>query len=347
MVIPLKTPGLARIVGAAFLCICAFSASAATVSLAPAPTDPTQTLVTVEGPLLQNDELEFWRRVGSLTKAIVSFNSDGGNLLAGIEIGKAIRLKSFGTVVLDGKRCASACAFAWLGGTPRFMGNSSLVGFHAAYIERGGRATETGVGNALLGSYLNQIGLSQNALVYITMAAPTEMTWLNFRDAKQIGIDVAPWPTPQLPSKANQEPSEDDLSNRARAFVIAIQSRWSDANSTALNWLDTLYAPEVDYYGKRLSRDAVLAEKRQFAERWPERAYKIKANSMMAHCSASECVVTGNIEWEARSRTRNAASSGMATFAYVLAASGGKLFVHGENGTVLQLRTSTLSPPER
>ena len=51
----------------------------------------------------------------------IVFNSDGGNLLAGIEIGKTIRLKSFATAVLDGLRCASACAFAWLGGSPRFM----------------------------------------------------------------------------------------------------------------------------------------------------------------------------------------------------------------------------------
>jgi len=123
----------------------------------------------------------------------VSFDCVGGSLLAGIAIGKTIRLKSFATVVLDGQQCASACAFAWLGGSPRFMGNGSFIGFHAAYVERGGRATETGAGNALLGSYLTQIGLSESAVVYITKAAPTEMTWLNSRDAKQIGIDVIPW----------------------------------------------------------------------------------------------------------------------------------------------------------
>jgi hypothetical protein len=114
-----------------------------------------------------------------------------------------------------------------------------------------------------------------------------------------------------------------------------------------LGWLDTLYASEVDYYGKRLSREAVLAEKSRFAERWPERAYRIQANSMIALCGASECVVTGNIGWEARSRPRNAASSGMASFAYVLLVSGGNFLISAENGTVIQLRTSTLSPLER
>jgi hypothetical protein len=45
------------------------------------------------------------------------------------------------------------------------------IGFHAAYIEKAGRASESGVGNALVGSYLTQIGLSENAVVYITQAA--------------------------------------------------------------------------------------------------------------------------------------------------------------------------------
>jgi hypothetical protein len=328
------------------------SGLAANISVAPLDDDPAHAIVIVAGDLLPGDDIVFRTHVGRLTKAVVAFNSDGGSLLAGIEIGKTIRLKSFATVVLDGQRCASACAFAWLGGSPRFMGSDSFIGFHAAYVERGGRATETGVGNALLGSYLTQIGLSESAVVYITKAAPTEMTWLNFRDAKQIGIEVIPSgsvppsskpPAPRPPHDAAGE----DLAKRARSFVTAIQSRWSDANSAGLGWLDSVYANEVDYYGKPLSRDAVLAEKRRFSERWPERAYRIQANSMMAQCGTSDCVVNGIIEWEARSRARNAASNGMATFAYALVVSGGTFLISAENGKVIQLRTSTLAPFER
>jgi hypothetical protein len=147
----------------------------------------------VEGHLVADDHVKFRTQVGRLTKAVVAFSSDGGNLLAGIEIGKTIRLKSFATAVLDGRRCVSACALAWLGGSRRFMGRAAHVGFHAAYIEREGRASESGVGNALVGSYLTQIGLSEAAVVYITQAAPTEMTLLTLRDAEKIGIEVLPF----------------------------------------------------------------------------------------------------------------------------------------------------------
>jgi hypothetical protein len=84
--------------------------------------DPAHALVAVEGDLEIGDDVKFRTQVGRLTKAVVVFNSRGGNLLAGIEIGKTIRLKSFATAVLDGLRCASACAFAWLGGSPRSGG---------------------------------------------------------------------------------------------------------------------------------------------------------------------------------------------------------------------------------
>ena len=189
---------------AAVLSFWSTSALAANITLAPWGDDPAHSIVAIEGDLEVGDHVKFRTQVGRLTKAVVVFNSRGGNLLAGIEIGKTIRLKSFATAVLDDFRCASACAFAWLGGSPRFMARGAQIGFHAAYTEKAGRASESGVGNALLGSYLTQIGLSENAVVYITQAAPTAMTWLNLRDAKQIGIEVLPFEPPPSTQKRDE-----------------------------------------------------------------------------------------------------------------------------------------------
>src|SRR5262249_61256716 len=125
-------------------------------------------------------------------------------------------------------------------------------------------------------------------------AAPNEMTCVNSRDAKQIRNDVIPWVSVLPASKPAQPPGPlrnatgEDLATRARSFVAAIQSRWSDANSSGLAWLGAVYAQDVDYYGKRLSRDAVLGYRRRLAARWPERSYKISTNSMTAQCGALE-----------------------------------------------------------
>ena len=155
------------------------------------PANSDTALVTVEGQLVLEDIQAFRQKVSSLPKAIVAFQSDGGSVIAGIEIGKIIRLRTFATLVPDNVRCASACALAWLGGAVRFMGRQAQIGFHAAYILRSGQASETGSGNALVGAYLANIGLPDSAVVYVTQASPTDMTWLNVAEAQQQGIDVA------------------------------------------------------------------------------------------------------------------------------------------------------------
>ncbi len=58
--------------------------------------------------------------------------SDGGNLDAGIEIGRAIWFREAATVVEEGT-CASACALAWLAGRPRYMAPKARIGFHAPW----------------------------------------------------------------------------------------------------------------------------------------------------------------------------------------------------------------------
>jgi len=157
--------------------------------------DNEPALVFVAGKLEPGDGDQFRSKTSFLSKAVVSFRSDGGSVTAAIQIGEIIRLKGFTTSVAQDARCASACALAWLGGIKRFMSADSKIGFHAAYNPDG---RESGVGNAMIGAYLNKIGLSYSALTYITQAAPNSMRWLSARDAEKHGIDVELLGSPQV-----------------------------------------------------------------------------------------------------------------------------------------------------
>src|SRR5262249_54804640 len=137
------------------------------------------------------DDKKFVDVALGISSAIVVFQSPGGNLLAGIEIGRAIHLKGFGTYVPDDIECASACALAWLGGRVRLMGAQGRVGFHAVYVNGNGQPNVSSAGNALVGAYLNQLGLPTSAIVYITSAPPEGMQWLKFSDAQRVGIQVS------------------------------------------------------------------------------------------------------------------------------------------------------------
>jgi hypothetical protein len=149
------------------------------------PLEGGATLIAIDGELELSDIDSFRAKAEPLSvgRTTVEFRSKGGRLLAGIRIGAQIRAKRFNTVVPDGAQCASACALAWLAGARRFVGEASSVGFHTAYILKTAGPAESGPGNAILGAYLNQIGLSEEAILYITHAAPTSVQWMSLEEA--------------------------------------------------------------------------------------------------------------------------------------------------------------------
>jgi hypothetical protein len=109
-------------------------------------------LVSIQGTLILNDDEEFRARTASLSQAVVAFESNGGNLLAGIRIGALIRTRGFATLVRAGSQCASACALAWLGGAARHM--------------------------------------DPDAVTYVSKSGPSSMTWLTVGDAKRLGFEI-------------------------------------------------------------------------------------------------------------------------------------------------------------
>jgi hypothetical protein len=141
--------------------------------------------------MLIEDVEKFRAALSGVVAGTVILQSDGGSAYAGIEIGKAIRMRGLTTRVTsqDGP-CLSACAFAWLAGNPRTLTNSAQIGFHAAYEIVNGQPTPVGAGNALIGAYLRDVGLSDDAIFFVTQARPDQLKWLTERDAKSIGLAV-------------------------------------------------------------------------------------------------------------------------------------------------------------
>jgi peptidoglycan hydrolase-like protein with peptidoglycan-binding domain len=171
------------------------------------------TLVVVSGELQFGDEETFADKVLRLKDAVVMFDSIGGSLRAGIEIGKAIRLKGFGTLVPNKMLCASACALAWLGGKVRLAGPEARIAFHAAWKMKNGQKMETGPGNALVGAYLNNLGLSEEAILFVTSAGPDDAEFLSFQRAERLGIRVERFPPAQgqKVARSEQKQSEPEL----------------------------------------------------------------------------------------------------------------------------------------
>jgi len=333
----------------AFLCA---QASANAASIQVSRLNDGSGLVLLDGDIELDDVAQFWSKVATFSKATVAFRSEGGSLLAGIRIGTLIRDRGFATLVPDGAWCASACAVAWLGGIQRLLGTGSKVGFHAAYVLKGHRATESGPGNAVLGAYLYQLGLSEDAIVYVTQAEPNAIRWLSLEQAAQYGIDVelAPWAI-QSASPASpviKQEHEEGLQRRATDFVLALASRWSSPNAEAFRSFDDLYADKVRYRGKLTLRQDVVLDKQRFAERWPQRSYTIRPDSISVTCAkdSETCSVKGIMNRSLANGPAKTTSRDVTSFEYQIADSGQALQIVAETSALAkpQSRTRVLNP---
>jgi hypothetical protein len=175
-------------------------------------------LVFITGPLDYRDDVKFRISTTETKKAMVILASPGGSLDAGLSIGKQIRIAGYSTFV-GSKLCASACALAWLGGERRYMSADSKIGFHAAYVDDGEFKRETGLGNALIGSYLTKLGLSDRAITFITSAPPDALNFLDLNQAREQGIEALFLENGQVtPSRTVEREAESNQRRAAHNF---------------------------------------------------------------------------------------------------------------------------------
>jgi hypothetical protein len=151
------------------------------------PSDSHSPAIIITGAFESGDFAKFSAyadKISAGSKVFVTLESNGGRLAEGLSIGEAIAHRGFATVA--NHKCNSACALTWLAGAQRGVYPNTKIGFHAAY--RSDDKQESGVANALVGSYLTKLGFSVEAIAYMTKAAPASMEWLTTEKAQQYGI---------------------------------------------------------------------------------------------------------------------------------------------------------------
>jgi hypothetical protein len=147
--------------------------------------------IIIKGPINKGDANAFRPEAFSdirLHKQVfVGLESDGGAVMDALNIGTAIHKMGWDTIVLSNKICASACALIWLAGHTRWAGPKAAIGFHAIYYGDGNISSG---GNALVGAYLRDLGLSLKAIRYLTQAPPDGMEWLSAESAYKHDIKM-------------------------------------------------------------------------------------------------------------------------------------------------------------
>ncbi|MEI8400520.1 MAG: hypothetical protein WCG12_06905 [Alcaligenaceae bacterium] len=225
--------------------------------------DGSVDLIIIKGDITAEDERKFKQIALNSEFATVVLDSPGGLLRPAIAIGKTIRIKEFSTAVVDAE-CLSSCALIWLAGDVRYMAKNSKVGFHAAYIEdKSGKTIPAATGNALVGSYLNSLGLNESIVAFVTKAGATEVNWLNKDGADRLGLPVS------------------IINNRRKAvadFDLALKGRAD--NRTSIDETIKLYRSSADAgfagaqnnLGDMYENGERVEKNKQFAVYWYTRA---------------------------------------------------------------------------
>jgi hypothetical protein len=112
------------------------------------------------------------------------------------------------------------------------MEPNSKIGFHAASIERNGRVQESGVANALIGVYLNELRLPLIAVEYITSKSPDDIQWLSITDAMRIGINVSV--ASNLPSASRNHEESENLEETRKEVDRAVGNMVSQYKKTGM-----------------------------------------------------------------------------------------------------------------
>lgn len=141
-------------------------------------------------------------------KPAVCFNSPGGDLHGGMELGRVIRGLGFYTclapsysrvipgtggedqIFIQNVVCASACAFALVGGVNRLIESGSRYGVHQFYGARGDIGdSPTQVTVVVLATYLEQMGISRSLLDLASLVGPQDIRWLTQEQLQKLRVD--------------------------------------------------------------------------------------------------------------------------------------------------------------
>jgi hypothetical protein len=131
-------------------------------------------------------------RANKIEAAEVHFNSPGGSLAEGMKLGRAIRTLQFFTSIgvyqseYDSEAnqksiCASACAYAFAGGTSRFLNEyTGRLGVHQFYSATGTRSSAAAVQqvSGIVVAFLDEMGIDAKAFTISTFADRDGMIWL-------------------------------------------------------------------------------------------------------------------------------------------------------------------------
>ena len=141
------------------------------------------------------------------------------------------------------------------------------------------------------------------------------------------------------------------LSPRVQAaldLAHAYLSLWSEPNGVTVASASTFYAPVVTFHGRTRSLASILAEKRRFAERWPNRNYQHRPETAQVTCEDDRpvCTVRASFDFFASRPGKGQQTSGLGEHELLVSFEGERPVIVAENSRIIRRGHGNMTPLE-
>jgi hypothetical protein len=248
-----------------------------------------------------------------------------------MRLGRMLRVLGKDTLQTRKMLCESACSLAFLGGVRR-VAEPGSIGVHRIYFTdsytgtRDEAVVDMQRSTAAILGYLREMGVEAEFLEVSYGYDRDDMRFLSGSEMARMRVTTEDFAydvtvlaaAPAAPAPAEAPPAEvaRDVEAAALKLVEEIVAAHGQTASTAISRVTNSYAGSVEYYGRRSPLIDVVREKRSYFERWPQREYRIRQDSLTVSCGGSVCRVTGLYDWSVRNAERSNEFVGLARFSY-------------------------------
>jgi hypothetical protein len=120
----------------------------------------------------------------------------------------------------------------------------------------------------------------------------------------------------------------------ARELTARYLATVSGPDDTMVGAASSFYGTRVRFYGRPITTAGLVAEKRSFVQRWPERRYAPRA--IRSACDTQTCTIRTIVDFRTANPGRGAVSSGEAELVLEVGFAGTRPYIIGETGRVLR-----------
>lgn len=171
-------------------------------------------------------------------------------------------------------------------------------------------------------------------------SAPPPPSTIAMSEATQFTRESAPSPSSTTDRVVQRSLPAREVSSReeaARNLAQNYLSVWSASNNQTLQATPGFYGSEVRFHGRSMSMAALLAEKRRFVQRWPNRRYRYEPGAMGVRCNSAgtSCIVRSTFAFDASNAKLGRRSRGVGAHELVVNFAGGRPVIVSENSRVL------------